>query len=151
MNCQQTSLADRGFQPCTDKATVRLWCPTWIGAEKGPMFVCETHANVFRPEENENAGNGLFYWGADADFAYQRAQGFYRSHDADEREQYFRLHAMIKRVGTHVFGHYYAVDGRMWAATMFGVVNVGPYYDVLQEMRECGIEPFAAQNEETSV
>lgn len=73
--CQQKELSDdhRTFVRCEDEATTRVWCPTWITAEDGPLHVCEKHARTFQPEHNENASRGTFYWDDEADRAWAQA------------------------------------------------------------------------------
>lgn len=61
------------FVRCINEATTRVWCPTWITAEDGPLHVCEKHARTFQPEHNENARRGTFYWDDEADRAWAQA------------------------------------------------------------------------------
>lgn len=69
--CQGSDLNElhSGFEKCQTEASLKVWCPTWIGAEKGPMRFCAKHAENFT-EKNPHANINAFYWGEEADKAY---------------------------------------------------------------------------------
>jgi hypothetical protein len=74
MKCQSCDChGEGGYKLCQETAAHRVWCPTWLSAEEGPMSLCERHARNFMPEHNKNAANGVFYWGEEADKAWHAA------------------------------------------------------------------------------
>lgn len=118
-----------GFVPCTKEGEFCIWCPTWYNASKGPSTFCREHSNVFRPEINPNAADGLFFWGDEANDAFQSVHMFY-FHD-DKR--------ILNILGMMENGHKLnkrasIVDGKLWYAARWGsvlnhVMLVGDYCD----------------------
>lgn len=64
-----------GYVYCGYTSVRRVWCPTWTTADKGPMNFCEAHARMFMPSFNENAKDGVFHWGEDADMKFKEKYG----------------------------------------------------------------------------
>ena len=72
--------------PCPREAAERVWCRTWIGAERGPIDVCSECAKVFKPEHNKHCQSSLdFHWGADADWAYHELAKQWRRYTRNMR------------------------------------------------------------------
>lgn len=113
------------------KATKRLWCPTWLDCENGPIDLCEHHAGVFQVENNPNANNGSWHWGEEADKAFQSCEAFFPRND--ERNQ--NIKGMLAN-GTKINHHLTVVDGKVWLTNKaIGIdeewyVRLGDYPDV---------------------
>ncbi len=93
------------------QGTRRLWCPTWYGAEKGPIDVCEEHAKTFMPEHNPYHSGGSFHWADEADRAFAFCEAFFPV--GDERGENIRgmlAGAHSSRAARDVF----VVDGKAW-------------------------------------
>jgi hypothetical protein len=75
MKCYQRILPNgaQSFVDCPNEATHRVWCPTWLSAEKGPIDICEKCSRIFDPMHNKYATDGTFYWGANADKQFKGA------------------------------------------------------------------------------
>lgn len=70
MKCQSTSLVHGFIQKCKNEAVTRVWCPTWIGAEDGPLNVCDTHLAIF-DKRNPFAPEGAFFFGDNAQKVFE--------------------------------------------------------------------------------
>lgn len=131
-NLAQPELVNAPFPICNNcksgqkkKATKRVWCPTWIGSEKGPIDVCAEHAANFTPEGNPHGRGGSFHWGEEADKAFKSVvQNFPRSHD-----NYENAKGMAEN-GTVVGEKTYIVDGWAWLVASYNVLNLGSWPEV---------------------
>jgi hypothetical protein len=76
MNCEQIIWGGLGksFKRCTNDATNKLWCPTWISAAHGWIHICDECAKVFKPQFNIHAKDGVFFWGDDAVAAFEKSR-----------------------------------------------------------------------------
>jgi hypothetical protein len=107
------------------RATHRLWCPTWIGSERGPIDICEEHARTFKEDKNPSAKNGSWHWGEDADKAFKSV--VLNIHKDDDR--FYNAKNMAEN-GSKVGEQTYVVDGEVWLVASYNVLHLGKWPDV---------------------
>jgi hypothetical protein len=107
------------------EATLRLWCPTWVGCEKGPRNLCAECAKNFQPEHNRNAEGGSWHWGEQADAAFTSVVAFFPNTDP----RYVNAKGMAEN-GTKVGDRTYVVDGEVWLIAAMTAVHLGKWPDV---------------------
>lgn len=121
-------------------ATLRLWCPTWIGSERGPRDLCAECAWVFQPERNKHAVGGSWHWGSEADWAYQSVE-LNLPHNDPRYPQACRM----AQQGTPVGEQTYVVDGKVWLVVSFNVLRLGDWPDARELFPELfSTEPVPA-------
>jgi hypothetical protein len=111
-------------RPDKNAATRRLWCPTWIGAEKGPINLCDSHAENFQPEHNYNATGGSWHWDADADIAFKQVELFVSDPNSDRFANAKGMIANGRKVGDKI----YVVDGKVWLLASRHIACLGDYF-----------------------
>lgn len=128
------------------EATKRVWCPTWLGSQRGPMDVCDECAKTFQPEHNHFSCNGSFHWGEDADKAFKQVEQNIPSNDARYENAVgmavngTKLHK--HRVWPGVNGGLYVVDGKVWLVASYNVLCLGN----LDDARETFPKLFVDEN-----
>lgn len=129
MLCQSNDLVDGGgFKNCTDEASVRIWCPTWVTSHNGPQNFCDHHSKPFRTSET-----GSFFYGDDADRAYMSVVQFILRSD----DRYSGTKGMLMN-GGHISGGHggimspglFVVDGETWLLTYYFAIHLGKYPEV---------------------
>lgn len=133
-NCLHSEYRKRDPLP----AEFRVWCPTWVSADKGPIDLCYECYKVFSPGINPHAADGHFFIGDLADAAFRTVEAFIPR--ADPR--YTNAKGMLEN-GAHVRGpkhiHIFSsstfiVDGKVWVASYQLLARLGDYADVKARM-----------------
>ena len=119
---------------CHNPATTRLWCPTWLDADKGPRVFCDEHAKTFKRDTNPNLRPGSFHWGDDADKAFAKLERFISYRD---ETLYNNARGMVEN-GTPIYPDKektisrrgtYIVDGKLWLITYYHVSCLGDHVE----------------------
>lgn len=113
---------------CQNQATRRVWCPTWVNANEGPMDLCEEHCSTFDETKNPRATSGSFFWGDAADEAFSDVELFIPR--TDER---FKNAENMLMAGKVVSGQRIGmlskvisvVDGKVWLGNYFMISRLG--------------------------
>lgn len=120
---------------CNQEATVKIWCPTWLDANRGPIYRSAPHARVF----TDNA-EGAFYYGDEADQKFRLVEAFIPVTD----ERFRNVLGMLKN-GQHVAGNQlgkraelsssmfheslHIVDGKLWLVTSYLASRLGDHVE----------------------
>lgn len=123
-NCQHQFPASKNK---LTEATKRLWCPTWLTSEKGPIDLCEECAKTFMPEHNNTgASDGSWHWGDEADAAFASVE--LNVPYTDEHYENAKRMAMngtkVANIGSDGV---YVVDGKAWLVARFNVLRLGDF------------------------
>lgn len=106
------------------EATKRVWCPTWLGSQNGPIDVCEPCAEKFAASE------GSWHWGTEADATFASVR--FNVPHTNRRYQSIR-NTVIAR-GTKISGcdeeGVYVILGRAWLVATYNVMMLGNLCEV---------------------
>jgi hypothetical protein len=126
-------------------ATKRVWCPTWLGSQRGPINVCEECAKVFTSENKYSRRNeGSFHWGDDADKAFAAVELNLPKEDG----RYENARGMAIN-GTQIARHIrmdrdeglYVVDGKVWLVAHYNVLRLGSMDDARATFPKLFVSP----------
>lgn len=113
---------------------IKIWCPTWFGAEKGPMPTCVEHALTFTEFNQANPRNdGQFFFNEEAEERFNQVRIF----KADD-ERYQNIKGMLAN-GTLYKGEkpemdtrlhrdsIVIVDGKAWYICQWHAIDLGEF------------------------
>ncbi len=121
---------------CKLQGTMRIWCPTWISAHKGPQWYCDEHAKVFNPEFNEHSKGGQFFYGDEAQKAFESVEQFIPKDDLRFANAFGMVRNFVKDKSSFsgLFSETVVVDGKVWVVNNMLVVRLGNFDDVKELM-----------------
>jgi hypothetical protein len=123
---------------CGEQATHVVWCPTWIGTDKGPIGYCDKDVKVFT--ENEHAKSGQFFFGQEAHDRFNSVEAFIPSSDPRFMNALgmVRNFTILKQSSLHCTA--YVVDGKVWlfndwanSSNFSLLMRLGSWPDVREE------------------